>query len=79
MGCTSAKQVSSVPNSEEEQNKAHSNGDIVPDEHKMKGMEKVKYIDGEDAGVDSPDGTEKSALLGKGQQMNESGLNGKIL
>lgn len=30
MGCTSAKQVSSVPNSEEEQNKAHSNGDIVP-------------------------------------------------
>ncbi|XP_013880942.1 uncharacterized protein C1orf21 homolog [Austrofundulus limnaeus] len=79
MGCTSAKQVSSVPNSEEEQNRAHSNGDIVPDELKMKGVEKVKYMDGEEAGEDSPNGTEKIALLRKGQQINESGPNGKIL
>ncbi|XP_041848790.1 uncharacterized protein C1orf21 homolog isoform X2 [Melanotaenia boesemani] len=79
MGCTSAKQVSAVPNGEEGQNKAYSNGDLLSDEYKMKEVEKVKYICGEDAGVDGHDGTEKSALLGKGQHTNESGPNGKIL
>lgn len=29
MGCTSAKQVSAVPNSEEGQSKAYSNGDLL--------------------------------------------------
>lgn len=32
MGCTSAKQVSAVPNGEEEQNKAYSNGDLLSGE-----------------------------------------------
>ncbi|XP_061549371.1 uncharacterized protein C1orf21 homolog [Phyllopteryx taeniolatus] len=77
MGCTSAKQVSAVPNSEEDQSKAHSNGDLFSDEYKMKGVEKVKYISGEEAGVDGQDSTEKSALLGKNQLMDET--DGKIL
>lgn len=81
MGCTSAKQVSAVPNGEEGQNKAYSNGDLVSDEYKMKGVEKVKYISGDEAGVDGQESTEKSALLGKGQQADETGSNGngKIL
>ncbi|XP_039998932.1 uncharacterized protein C1orf21 homolog isoform X1 [Xiphias gladius] len=81
MGCTSAKQVSAVPNGEESQNKAYSNGDLLSDEYKMKGVEKVKYISGEEGGVDGQDSTEKSALLGKGQLMDEAGSNGneKIL
>lgn len=79
MGCTSAKQVSSVPSDEEGQNKSHSNGDLVSDEHKMRGMEKDKYISGEEAGEDSHDGSEKSALLGVGPHTNEPGSNGKIL
>lgn len=29
MGCTSAKQVSAVPNGEEAQNKSYSNGDLL--------------------------------------------------
>ncbi|XP_023191185.1 uncharacterized protein C1orf21 homolog isoform X2 [Xiphophorus maculatus] len=70
MGCTSAKQVSSVPSDEEGQSKSHSNGDLVSDEHKMRGVEKDKLISGEE---------EKSALLGVGQHANESGSNGKIL
>ncbi|XP_058487227.1 uncharacterized protein C1orf21 homolog isoform X3 [Solea solea] len=90
MGCTSAKQVSAVPNGEESQNKAYSNGDLLsgqsancthPDEYKMKGVEKVKYISGEEGGVDGQDSTEKSALLGKGQHLDEGGSDGneKIL
>ncbi|CAK6952254.1 uncharacterized protein C1orf21 homolog [Scomber scombrus] len=81
MGCTSAKQVSAVPNSEEGQSKAYSNGDLLSDEYKMKGVEKVKYISGDEGGVDGQDSTEKSALLGKGQHMDETGSNGngKIL
>uniref|UniRef100_A0A3B4U8G7 Uncharacterized protein n=1 Tax=Seriola dumerili TaxID=41447 RepID=A0A3B4U8G7_SERDU len=81
MGCTSAKQVSAVPNGEESQSKAYSNGDLLSDEYKMKGVEKVKYISGEEGGVDGQDSTEKSALLGKGEHMDETGSNGneKIL
>nr|XP_020442391.1 uncharacterized protein C1orf21 homolog [Monopterus albus]XP_020442392.1 uncharacterized protein C1orf21 homolog [Monopterus albus]XP_020442393.1 uncharacterized protein C1orf21 homolog [Monopterus albus] len=81
MGCTSAKQVSAVPNDEEGQNKSYSNGDLVSDEYKVKSMDKVKYISGEEAGVDSQDSAEKSALLSKGQHADETGSNGngKIL
>ncbi|XP_051944645.1 uncharacterized protein C1orf21 homolog [Hippocampus zosterae] len=81
MGCTSTKQVSAVPNSEEDQSKAHSNGDLFSDEYKMKGEEKVKYISGQEARGDGQDSMEKSALLGKSQNMDETGSNedGKIL
>uniref|UniRef100_A0A3B5LC23 Uncharacterized protein n=1 Tax=Xiphophorus couchianus TaxID=32473 RepID=A0A3B5LC23_9TELE len=80
MGCTSAKQVSSVPSDEEGQSKSHSNGDLVSDEHKMRGVEKDKLISGEEAGdVLWFVPQEKSALLGVGQHANESGSNGKIL
>uniref|UniRef100_A0A3B4A482 Uncharacterized protein n=1 Tax=Periophthalmus magnuspinnatus TaxID=409849 RepID=A0A3B4A482_9GOBI len=65
MGCTSAKQVSAVPNGEEENSKAHSNGDLLSDEYKVKVVEKAKYINGEEGGGDSQDSTEKSALLGR--------------
>ncbi|CAJ1071922.1 uncharacterized protein C1orf21 homolog [Xyrichtys novacula] len=76
MGCTSAKQVSAVPGGEEGQNKSHSNGDLLSDEYKMKGVEKVKYISGEEGGEDGQESTEKSALLGKGQHTDETGSNG---
>ncbi|KAL3988237.1 atypical dual specificity phosphatase [Sarotherodon galilaeus] len=69
MGCTSAKQVSAVPNGEEEQNKAYSNGDLLSDEYKMKGVEKVKYISGEEAGEDG----QESTVLGK--KSKKSGSN----
>ncbi|XP_054623728.1 uncharacterized protein C1orf21 homolog [Dunckerocampus dactyliophorus] len=76
MGCASAKQVSAVPNSEEDQSKAHSNGDLFSDEYKMKGVEKVKYMSGEEGGVEGQESTETSALLGKSQHMDETGSNG---
>eukprot|EP00066_Takifugu_rubripes_P025652 XP_011614918.1 PREDICTED: uncharacterized protein C1orf21 homolog isoform X2 [Takifugu rubripes] len=80
MGCTSAKQVSAVPNSEEGgQNKSHSNGDLLSDEYRMKVVEKVKYLSTDEGGVDGSDSTEKSALLGKDQPLDEAGSNGKIL
>ncbi|KAK2822140.1 hypothetical protein Q5P01_022205 [Channa striata] len=81
MGCTSAKQVSAVPNGEEDQNKAYSNGDLHSDEYRAKEVEKVKYISGGEGGVDSHESTEKSALLSRGQHMDEEGSNGngKIL
>ncbi|XP_076000826.1 uncharacterized protein C1orf21 [Genypterus blacodes] len=88
MGCTSAKQVSAVPNGEEGQSKNHSNGDLRSDEYKMKAVEKVKYISGEEdggggggVGGDNQDSTEKCALLGKSENMDETGSNGngKIL
>ncbi|KAJ0059345.1 hypothetical protein NL108_015921, partial [Boleophthalmus pectinirostris] len=51
-------------------------------EYKMKAVEKVKYISGEEGGGgDSQDSTEKSALLGAGQQLDQTEPNGdgKIL
>ncbi|XP_028987674.1 uncharacterized protein C1orf21 homolog isoform X2 [Betta splendens] len=51
----------------------------VADEYKMKAVEKVKYIGGEDGGVDGQNSTENSALLSKGQSVDETGSNGKIL
>ncbi|XP_068196884.1 uncharacterized protein C1orf21 homolog [Antennarius striatus] len=76
MGCTSAKQVSAVTNGEEGQSKAYSNGDLS-DEYKMKGVEKVKYVSGEEGGEDGQDSTEKSALLGKGQHTDDTQSNGE--
>ncbi|KTF72874.1 hypothetical protein cypCar_00048538 [Cyprinus carpio] len=65
MGCTSAKQLSSVPSDEEGRGKAYSNGDAFSgqcpscvilsvlysfclDEYRLKGVEKVKYMHGEE-------------------------------
>uniref|UniRef100_A0A667YQA0 Uncharacterized protein n=1 Tax=Myripristis murdjan TaxID=586833 RepID=A0A667YQA0_9TELE len=82
MGCTSAKQVSAVSNGEEGRSKAYSNGDLLSDEYKTKGVEKVKYISGEEGGGDNQDSTEKCALLGRGQNTAEDtgpNGNGKIL
>lgn len=82
MGCTSAKQVSAVPNGEEENSKTHSNGDLLSDEYKMTGVEQVKYFSGEEGGEgDSQDCTEKNALLGAGQLLDQTESNGseKIL
>ncbi|XP_078143924.1 uncharacterized protein C1orf21 homolog isoform X1 [Centroberyx gerrardi] len=81
MGCTSAKQVSAVPSGEEGRSKAYSNGDLLSEEYKMKGVEKVKYISGEEGGGDNQDSTEKCALLGSSQQADDTGPNGngKIL
>uniref|UniRef100_A0A8C7XMH9 Uncharacterized protein n=1 Tax=Oryzias sinensis TaxID=183150 RepID=A0A8C7XMH9_9TELE len=81
MGCTSAKQMSAVSNGEEGKNKAYSNGDVLSDEYKMKGAEEVKCTaeEQEEAVADGHGGTEKSALLDKGQCTEESGSNGKVL
>uniref|UniRef100_A0A8K9WNH5 Uncharacterized protein n=1 Tax=Oncorhynchus mykiss TaxID=8022 RepID=A0A8K9WNH5_ONCMY len=53
MGCTSAKQVSAVPSDEEGRGKAYSNGDLFSDEYKMKGVEEVKYMRGEEDRVNA--------------------------
>ncbi|GLD62315.1 uncharacterized protein AKAME5_001405300 [Lates japonicus] len=50
MGCTSAKQVSAVPNDEEGRGKAYSNGDLFTDEYKIEGVEEVKYMGDENPG-----------------------------
>uniref|UniRef100_A0A3Q3KU41 Uncharacterized protein n=1 Tax=Mastacembelus armatus TaxID=205130 RepID=A0A3Q3KU41_9TELE len=53
MGCTSAKQVSAVPSDEEGRGKAYSNGDLFTDEYKMKGVEEVKYMRGDENRVNA--------------------------
>ncbi|KAL6459318.1 hypothetical protein MHYP_G00327900 [Metynnis hypsauchen] len=53
MGCTSAKQVSAVPSDEEGRGKAYSNGDLFTDEYRMKGVEEVKYMRGEEDRVNA--------------------------
>ncbi|XP_048845005.1 uncharacterized protein C1orf21 homolog [Brienomyrus brachyistius] len=53
MGCTSAKQVSAVPNDEEGRGKAYSNGDLLSDEYKTKGVEEVKYMVGQEDRVNA--------------------------
>ncbi|KAJ3599466.1 hypothetical protein NHX12_033427 [Muraenolepis orangiensis] len=53
MGCTSAKQVSAVPSDEDGRGKAYSNGDLFTDEYKMKGVEEVKYMRGEEERVNA--------------------------
>ncbi|XP_062849844.1 uncharacterized protein C1orf21 homolog isoform X3 [Trichomycterus rosablanca] len=68
MGCASAKQLSSVPGDEEDREKAHSNGDAFSsDEYKMKGVEKVKYLHGEEERMNTrnQEHLEKSTFLHK--------------
>ncbi|XP_010902514.1 uncharacterized protein C1orf21 homolog isoform X1 [Esox lucius] len=76
MGCTSAKQVSAVPNGEEGRSKAYTNGDLLSDEYK-KDVEKAKYISGEGdrQNICNQDSTEKTALLTRGQHMDDTGSN----
>ncbi|XP_060788539.1 uncharacterized protein C1orf21 homolog [Neoarius graeffei] len=53
MGCASAKQVSAVPSDDEGRGKAYSNGDVYSDEYRMKGVEEVKYMRGEEERVNT--------------------------
>ncbi|XP_071778059.1 uncharacterized protein C1orf21 homolog [Centroberyx gerrardi] len=73
MGCTSAKQVSAVPNDEEGRGKAYSNGDLFTDEYKMKGVEEVKYMRGEEDRVNArnQENLEKSSVQYRGKQHKE--------
>ncbi|KAM9529795.1 uncharacterized protein C1orf21 homolog isoform 1-T2 [Salvelinus alpinus] len=78
MGCTSAKQVSAVPSDEEGRGKAYSNGDLFSDEYKMKGVEEVKYMRGEEDRVNArnQENLEKSSVQYRGKQQKEgSGAN----
>ncbi|XP_030583965.1 uncharacterized protein C1orf21 homolog [Archocentrus centrarchus] len=72
MGCTSAKQVSAVPNDEEGRGKAYSNGDLLTDEYK-KGVEEVKYMRGDENRVNArnQENLEKSNVQHKGKQQKE--------
>uniref|UniRef100_A0A1A8K9Y7 Chromosome 1 open reading frame 21 n=2 Tax=Nothobranchius TaxID=28779 RepID=A0A1A8K9Y7_NOTKU len=73
MGCTSAKQVSAVPNDEEGRGKAYSNGDLLSDEYKMKGVEEVKYMRGEENRVNArnQENLEKNNEEFRGKQQKE--------
>uniref|UniRef100_A0A9J8A2E4 Uncharacterized protein n=1 Tax=Cyprinus carpio carpio TaxID=630221 RepID=A0A9J8A2E4_CYPCA len=73
MGCTSAKQVSAVPNDEEGRGKAYSNGDLFTDEYKMKGVEEVKYMRGEEDRVNArnQENLEKSSTQHRTKQHKE--------
>ncbi|KAI5610445.1 hypothetical protein C0J50_5268, partial [Silurus asotus] len=53
MGCASAKQVSAVPSDDEGRGKAYSNGDVYSDEYKIKGVEEVKYMRGDEDRVNA--------------------------
>uniref|UniRef100_A0A4W5QAH6 Uncharacterized protein n=1 Tax=Hucho hucho TaxID=62062 RepID=A0A4W5QAH6_9TELE len=78
MGCTSAKQVSAVPSDEEGRGKAYSNGDLFTDEYKMKGVEEVKYMRGEEDRVNArnQENLEKTSLQYRGKPHKEgSGAN----
>lgn len=63
MGCTSTKQVSAVPSSEDGRSNAYSNGDLLSDEYRTKGVEKVKYMSGEDGEGDHQDSTVRFLIL----------------
>ncbi|XP_065102831.1 uncharacterized protein C1orf21 homolog [Paramisgurnus dabryanus] len=73
MGCTSAKQVSAVPTDEEGRSKAYSNGDLFSDEYKMKGVEEVKYMHGEEDRVNArnQENLEKSSMQCRTKQHKE--------
>ncbi|XP_056628681.1 uncharacterized protein C1orf21 homolog [Triplophysa dalaica] len=73
MGCTSAKQVSAVPTDEEGRSKAYSNGDLFSDEYKMKGVEEVKYMRGEEDRVNArnQENLEKSSTQNMTKQHKE--------
>ncbi|KAI1882864.1 hypothetical protein AGOR_G00239300 [Albula goreensis] len=78
MGCTSAKQVSAVPSDEEGRGKAYSNGDVFTDEYKMKAVEEVKYMRGEEDRVNTrnQENLEKSAISYRGKHKEVPGANG---
>ncbi|KAJ8270215.1 hypothetical protein GJAV_G00111740 [Gymnothorax javanicus] len=78
MGCTSTKQVSAVPSDEEGRGKAYSNGDAFSDEYKMKGVEEVKHVRGEEdrVSIRNQENLEKSALSHRGKQREVPGTNG---
>ncbi|XP_017327424.1 uncharacterized protein C1orf21 homolog isoform X1 [Ictalurus punctatus] len=81
MGCASAKQLSSVPGDEDDRDKAHSNGDAFSsDEYKMKGVEKVKYMHGDEERMNTrnQEHLEKSTFLHKGKHKEASGNTNKI-
>ncbi|GAA6091303.1 uncharacterized protein C1orf21 homolog isoform X2 [Tachysurus ichikawai] len=82
MGCASAKQLSSVPGDEEDRDKAHSNGDAFSsDEYKLKGVEKVKYMQGgeeERMNTRNQEHLEKSTFLHKGKHKEVGGNTNKI-
>uniref|UniRef100_G3PFK4 Uncharacterized protein n=1 Tax=Gasterosteus aculeatus TaxID=69293 RepID=G3PFK4_GASAC len=73
MGCTSAKQVSAVPSDEEGHGKAYSNGDLFTDEYKMKGVEEVKYMRGEETRLNArnQENLEKSNVQYRGKPQKE--------
>ncbi|XP_075895325.1 uncharacterized protein C1orf21 homolog [Nelusetta ayraudi] len=80
MGCTSAKQVSAVPSDEEGRGKAYSNGDLFTDEYKMKGVEEVKYMRGDESRVNArnQENLEKSNAQFRGKpQKEDAGANAK--
>ncbi|KAK1801164.1 hypothetical protein P4O66_022672 [Electrophorus voltai] len=73
MGCTSAKQVSSVPSEDESRSKAYSNGDLLTDEYRMKGVVEVKYMHGEEDRVNArnQENLEKSLAQNKTKSHRE--------
>ncbi|KAK7889682.1 hypothetical protein WMY93_025242 [Mugilogobius chulae] len=73
MGCTSAKQVSAVPSDEEGRGKNYSNGDLYSDEYKLKGVEEVKYMRGEENRVNArnQENLEKSNAQHRGKNQKE--------
>uniref|UniRef100_A0A8C1A3H9 Uncharacterized protein n=1 Tax=Cyprinus carpio carpio TaxID=630221 RepID=A0A8C1A3H9_CYPCA len=80
MGCTSAKQLSSVPSDEEGRGKAYSNGDAFSDEYRLKGVEKVKYMHGEEecTNTQNQETLEKSTFLHNGRHKDATGNSNKI-
>ncbi|XP_077389887.1 uncharacterized protein C1orf21 homolog [Festucalex cinctus] len=77
MGCTSAKQVSAVPNEDEARGKAYSNGDLFADEYKMKGVEEVKYMRGEENRINArnQENLERSNAPQRGKLQKEAAAN----
>ncbi|CAL9696410.1 unnamed protein product [Knipowitschia caucasica] len=80
MGCTSAKQVSAVPSDEEGRGKNYSNGDLYSDEYKLKGVEEVKYMRGEETRVNARnlENLEKSNAQHRGKPQTEVGNKANI-
>ncbi|XP_029285902.1 LOW QUALITY PROTEIN: uncharacterized protein C1orf21 homolog [Cottoperca gobio] len=74
MGCTSAKQVSAVPNDEEGRGKAYSNGDLFTAEYQDEGVEEVKYMRGDEnreLNARNQENLEKSNVQYRGKQQKE--------
>ncbi|KAK2860834.1 hypothetical protein Q7C36_005000 [Tachysurus vachellii] len=70
-----------VQDNEEDRDKAHSNGDAFSsDEYKLKGVEKVKYMQGEEERMNTrnQEHLEKSTFLHKGKHKEVGGNTNKI-